>query len=273
MNQIVVAVDFSKSSIHALDFAISIANNIGADIHMIWVDKPTSSDSLYNEAPSQTRQEVINRFNNLIEDSKKSFTKGKLSYKLRKGKIYNEISSQAKLLKADFIVAGAHGVSGFEEYWIGSNSYKIVTSASCPVITIRSDFQFKDKLKKIVLPFDHTNETLLKVPFTTKFAKYFNPEIHLVGIYSTPLKTIQKKIDNNIEKVNQQLKAEKFKVHIEKIDSNTITNSIINYAEKINADLITIMTEQQKATTTMLGPYAQQIVNYSSVPIMSIQEF
>jgi len=138
MNQFVVAVDFSKSSIHALNFAITIANSVGADIHMIWVDKPKSNESIYSEVPAETRKEVINRFEKIIAEHKKDFTKGNLNYKLRKGKIYYEVSTQAKLLNADLIIAGAHGVSGFEEYWIGSNSYKIVTSASCPVITIRS---------------------------------------------------------------------------------------------------------------------------------------
>jgi len=63
------------------------------------------------------------------------------------------------------------------------------------------------------------------------------------------------------------VKKNKFNVQVEKIHSNTITNSIISYAESINADIITIMTEHQKATATLLGPYAQQIVNYSTIPI------
>ena len=59
---------------------------------------------------------------------------------------------------------------------------------------------------------------------------------------------------------------------MERITSTTITNSIIDYAEGIDADLISIMTEQQKASAALLlGPYAQQIVNYSPIPIMSVQ--
>ena len=37
---------------------------------------------------------------------------------------------------AGLIITGSHGISGFEEYWIGSNAFKIVTYATCPVVTV-----------------------------------------------------------------------------------------------------------------------------------------
>lgn len=39
MKKIVVALDFSSGSIHALKYAINIANVTQSDILMIWVDK------------------------------------------------------------------------------------------------------------------------------------------------------------------------------------------------------------------------------------------
>ena len=58
---------------------------------------------------------------------------------------------------------------------------------------------------------------------------------------------------------------------IENVDAENITNSIINYAKEINADTIAIMTEQEMTTANLfLGAYAQQMVNHSPIPVLSI---
>ena len=67
MKNIVVAVDFSGGSIHALKYAIKIANSIGANIFMIWVDKTFESDSIYSISKENYRGEVVRRFDELIE--------------------------------------------------------------------------------------------------------------------------------------------------------------------------------------------------------------
>lgn len=271
MNQIVVAVDFSKSSTHALEFAISIANKMKASILMVWVDKLESREAGLSRESRENKIEVKSRFENLINHYKERFTGEKLEYKLRKGKIYNEITTQARNNNADLIIAGAHGISGFEEYWIGSNSYKIVSFASCPVITIRSDFTFQDNINKIVLPIDNTSDSLQKVSNAIELAHYFKSEIHLIGLYSVSIKTLQRKIDKKIELIQKELKEKGVKCKTNFFSTVNITNSIINYAEENKADLIIIMTEQKRASSDiLLGPCAQRIVNYSPIPIMSV---
>ncbi|MFA5194156.1 MAG: universal stress protein, partial [Bacteroidales bacterium] len=50
-----------------------------------------------------------------------------------------------------------------------------------------------------------------------------------------------------------------------------ITSATIKYAEQIDADLIIIMTEQEEELSNIwLGPYAQQMVNNSPIPVMSV---
>ena len=44
------------------------------------------------------------------------------------------------------------------------------------------------------------------------------------------------------------------------------------YAQTHGTDLIIIMTDQdENITGRLMGPYAQQIVNHSKIPVMSIQ--
>ncbi len=271
MKRIVVAVDFSSGSIHALKYAISIANRISSNILMIWVDKTASPESVYSGSVESYRGEVIKRFNELIAEFQPQLTGGKLDYKLRKGKIYSEIVNIARAKKAELIITGSHGVSGFEEYWIGSNANRIVGHASCPVITVRNGFQIKDNIEKIVVPIDNSNHTLIKIPFTASLARKFGATAHIVVIFSTSLKTMQKRVENYAAKAKKYFEKENVEYVVENIESQNSTKSTIEYARSVDADLIAIMTEQDdRRDSGLLGPCAQQMVNHSNIPVLSV---
>ena len=155
MQPIVVAVDFSNSSIHAIEYAIPLANKLKSDIILIWVDKISTGESLYPDTSAENRNEAKKRFEEIIRLFGKKMGKGlKMEYKLRKGKVFHEVDALAKTLGALMVIAGSHGVSGFEEYWIGSNAFRIVTYASCPVVTVRFDFEIKKSMERIIVPID-----------------------------------------------------------------------------------------------------------------------
>jgi len=271
MKKIVVAVDFSSGSIHALEYAISIANMSKSGILMIWVDKTADPESIYSTSVESYRGEVIKRFRELIDEYQPKLTGGKLDYKLRKGKIFSGIVNTAKSKKADLIISGSHGVSGFEEFWIGSNANRVVGHAYCPVITVRNGFEIKDTLKKIVVPIDQSKHTLIKIPFTAMLAKLFKAEVHIVVVFSTNLKTMNKRVENYADKARKYFDNENVKYIVEHIHSQNATKSAIDHAKTVDADLISIMTEQdERRDSGLLGPCAQQMVNHSPIPVLSV---
>ncbi len=271
MKQILVAIDFSKCSIHALEYAINLANRIKSNILMVWVDNTKSDESLYPDVIAGSRKEITSSFDEIIAKYAPTLKTGEITYKIRKGKVHIEVANQAKYSDAMMVVAGTHGVTGFEEFWIGSNAYRIVTYAPCPVITIRNDFAFKKDIEKIVLPIDDTLETRQKVPFATKISKYFGSEIHVVPVHSTTIKAVRQKIDNYTLQVSKYMEEENVSFVVNATTAENITNGTIDYAKSINADLIVIMTEQEMTTANLfLGAFAQQMVNHSPIPVLNI---
>jgi nucleotide-binding universal stress UspA family protein len=271
MKQIIVAIDFSKTSLNALAYGIHIANKAKADVQMVWVDNTTSDEVVFEGFAHEERNEKVALLKELQETYSKNLTGGKLDYKTRKGKVYLEIAQQAKSVSADLIIAGTHGVSGFEEYWIGSNAYRIVTNAPCPLITLRYDCKIED-IRKIVIPIDSSQETRQKIPIVSVIAELFNSEIHVLSLYSTPLKSVQRRVDTYAKQVTDYFEERKIKYIAVIKESENITRTTIDYAEAINADLIAIMTEQENTTANIfLGPYAQMMVNHSPVPVLSMR--
>ena len=273
MKQILVGVDFSKNSIHALEYAIQFANKVGANITLLWVNNTATSEYVFDDTLLEIKKEKRANLETLIEKYQGKLSPGQLSYKLRKGKVHLEVATQAKQINADLIVAGTHGVSGFEEYWIGSNAYRIVTHAPCPVITIRYDFPFKkEAIKRIILPIDSSQETKEKLPVTLEISKRYKAEIHVLAMYSTSVKAIQRRVDNHANQVKEILKKEGIKCKMASVEADSLTNATVNYAQDNDADLIAIMTEQETTTANIfLGPFAQQLINHSAIPILSLR--
>jgi len=270
MKRILCAVDFSGGSLHSLDYSLSLARVLGADVEMVWVDNSTESSGLA-AISRDLRQEVKKQFDELVTSHQVELGHRKLSYRLKKGKVYQEIASLARAEGIDLIVAGSHGVSGFEQYWIGSNAYRIVSYSPVPVITVRSDFDIQRGIRRIVMPIDSTSETRLKVPIAAAFAKAFDAEVHCLALFSTSLKSLQRKVESNLNTVSKELARLDIKGSCDRRSSDNITMATIEYAEEKQADLIVIMAEKDTANASiMLGHFAQQMVNNSPVPVLTV---
>jgi nucleotide-binding universal stress UspA family protein len=271
MKQIIVAIDFSRCSMHALEYALQLANKIKSNILLVWVDNTRSEESVISGPIDTSRKEINENFEELIKRYGPKLEHGAISYKIRKGKVHIEIANQAKYIDAMYVVAGTHGVTGFEEFWIGSNAYRIVTYAPCPVITVRTNYEFRDTIKNIILPIDSTLETRQKIPAAARLAKIFGAQIHIVSLYSTTIKAVRSKVDNYSKQVVKFLEEENVEYVLAQLDAENITNSTIRYAQEVDGDIIAIMTEQETTTANLfLGAYAQQMVNHSPIPVLSI---
>ncbi|MCK4678697.1 MAG: universal stress protein [Bacteroidales bacterium] len=268
---IVVAVDFSDCSINAFEHAFSLAQKSKSDIKMVFVNKAIQEKSVALKDPEEAIADARSRFEEMISIYQPNLKNNVIEYNIRTGKVYREIIKQVKEDDAFLVVAGTHGSSGFEEFWIGSNAQKLVSASACPTITIGGGIKIDRNLTKIVLPIDSTTETRQKVPFTSLIAKYFDAKIYILSLYSTHVQAVRDRVDKYSEQVIEYLQENEIVYNHEVIEVDNITNDTIKYATAIEANLISIMTEQEKKTANLwLGPYAQQMINHSPIPVLSI---
>jgi nucleotide-binding universal stress UspA family protein len=262
MSEIIVGIDFSNSSYSALRLAVDIANRTHANIMMVWV-----------EVVGYDQDEIKDRFDNLIKEHSPSLKGKKIAYTIVSGKVSHALNAIAKERNADLLVIGAHGNSGFDETFAGANAYKTVSNSSIPTLTIRENFNFDKPLQKIILPIDSTRDTRQKVPWTIEFAKMFSDTtICLLGLMSYKSKTMREIVKGYVCSVETLLEEKNLPFTTEYKESENSTLTTIEYAKEINADLIVIMTEQERTFTNMLflGPFAQQMINLSAFPILTV---
>ena len=271
MKKIIVAIDFSECSINAFVHALSIAQKTLSDLILVWVDKPASEKDKFIDKTGDFTGEVKKHFDEMIQKYQPELTGNKISYKIRTGKVYKEVAMEANESRAMLVVAGTHGASGFEEFWIGSNATRIISASRCPVITIRAGIDVKRPLSKIVLPIDSSQDTRQKCTFTGYLAKEHDALVYILSVYSSNLKAIRQNVDLYAKQVSLYFDEEGIKYQMDKMEVDNISNACIEYAKKIDANLISIMTEQESNTSNLwMGPYAHQTVNHSPYPVLSI---
>lgn len=170
------------------------------------------------------------------------------------------------------VIVGSHGVSGYEQYWIGSNAYRIVVHAPCPVISVRCDFPADKELNRIVLPIDNTGSTVQKALSVSRLAKAANAEVLMLQLYKTNLKSIRRKVDEYTHQAEAYFRDSDINYEIKCLETYNPSSSIIGFARKSKADMIAIMTEQDTtAANVMMGTLAQQLVNHSELPVFNVQ--
>jgi len=271
MSKIIVAIDFSDCSINAFLHGLSIAKHCSNDLVLVWVEKPSSEKDKFEKQAGDPSREVKKQFEELISKYQPELTGNTITYKLRTGTVYKEITMEAKESKAKLVIAGTHGASGFEEFWIGSNANKIVSASPCPVITIRAGINVQRPLTKIVLPIDSTLETRQKATFTGQLAKKHDAEIHILSLYTSSVKAIRQDVNIYAGQVELYYKQEGIRSQMASMECTNISDAMIEYAKKTEANLISIMTEQESKTSNLwMGPYAHQTVNHSPIPVLSI---
>jgi len=269
--KIVVGVDFSDCSLNALEHAVIIAQKATAGLVMVWVNHLDYSKEIFSLEPENLQSEVARRFEELIRKYEPSLKAGQLSYRIESGKVYKEICKVANEVEAFLVVVGTHGSSGFEEFWIGSNANRIVSASKLPIMTIRAGVNSKKDLKTIVMPFDSTRVTRQKLPITAMLAQYFDAEIHIVGVYTSSLDDIRFRIKTYVAQTEGYLEERKIRYRSVFLEAENITDTVLEYAVKVDANLIAIMTEQETTTANLwLGPYAAQMVNHSPIPVLSV---
>jgi len=275
MANIIAAIDFSDCSINALEHAVSIASRGALDVHMIWVNNPSvTKATIYSDTSAELIDEIRKQFEKLVEKYSPQLEDSTLDFVIREGKIYREIIDEAKEMESLCIVMGTHGKSGFEQFWIGSNANKLISVSPCPVITLRAGVAAKDEMRVILLPVDSTLDTRQKVPFTAYLAQLFESEIYVLSIYASKYKSIQRRVDVYTDQVCNYLEEEGIKFHRDVLVCDNLTTGTIEYAKRVRANLISIMTEQETSPFNLLvGPYAQQMVNNSPYPVLSINPY
>jgi len=146
LRSILVPIDFSVHSKNALKYAIPLAEQFGASLHLVFVVEPTvyPADLGFGQVvlpgiEEELREKGAEELQALID--REIGSRVHATSIVRTGSPHQEILSEAEEKNVDMIVVATHGHSGVEHMLFGSTADRIVRHAKCPVLTIRPEVE------------------------------------------------------------------------------------------------------------------------------------
>ncbi|MCB0395745.1 MAG: universal stress protein [Flavobacteriales bacterium] len=274
-NNILVPVDFTEQSLIALSQSYNLARLMNAEITLLKViEEHGFLSNIFQKHEEEVTAEITAKLDALAaETSEKAGVK--VNTMIAKGKPYAKILEVSQMIQAKLILMGTSGGhGGIRGRFIGSNALHIVKETTCPVITIRGK-QHREGCQKVVLPLDLTKETKQKVDYVIQFAKSFNSEVIVVSALFTKDEFIVNKLHRQLQQVKNFIEENGLKCNAEIVKGikgdETEADVIIDYAKRVESDLIVIMTQQENEFTDFfLGSTAQQIISESEIPVLSL---
>jgi len=193
------------------------------------------------------------------------------SYTTTIGNIYDGIGKVADDINASFVVMGTHGVKGMQ-HLLGSKALKVITNANRPFVVVQNKPVSENGYKNIVLPIDFSKETKQKVFWAKELALKFNSNFYILAEHESD-EFAANAVRNNLAYAEHYLKDASSSIKIEHAGKGKdFEKETLNYALKVNADLIIIMTNQSMDLKEyIVGAYERNIIaNEAQIPVMTL---
>jgi nucleotide-binding universal stress UspA family protein len=276
IKSILIPTDFSDLSESALKVGIAIAKRQTAEITLLHV-----IDRLAYLPPTEVflpDVQITTDFKLTMEEKLKALAEKiqketgiKISVKVLIGTPSDSICQFAFSENISLIVMGTHGTSGLREFFIGSEAFRVVKNAICPVLTIPGNWK-KTEFKNILFPVRLLLGSFDKYFFARPIIEKNDSNLVILGL-------ADKKKPDQVEEVAQLLDEIKYQLDIDYTKFSTVILSsdnfpaeVVKMADKFDSDLIIVTTNlDHDIKTYFVGPFVQQIVNHSMRPVLSIK--
>ena len=261
-NVIVVTWDFTHVSEYALAHAVKIAYMMRYEIKLLHIVEPGT--------PSET---IDNARRKMAQISTDTLRRDGIFCKIvvKEGNLFSAISDYATKSNTQLVVMGTHGRKGTQKLF-GSKALKVLTGSNAPFIVVKAKPKEHLRISNVVFPIDFKSENKEKLQWAIYAGNHFQSKVHL---FKRPVSDsdLQKKVNTNLNFAIRFLKQNDIEYEIHTATKKgSFAEATIRFSEKINADLIIVMTTRHITILDyMFGADEQEIIdNSAKIPVMCV---
>jgi nucleotide-binding universal stress UspA family protein len=196
IHNVLVPIDFSEPSLEAIEFALPLIKQFGADLHLVHVFEPDYPLSSMVALPLIVPELEVGR---RVRRHLKGVAK-KYSVELRrenihavKGRPFEEICRLARDRGIDLIVTSTRGNTGLKHLALGSTAERVVRYSPCPVLVVRPVDRKKKagsngkmtkrelSFRKILVPIDFSDCSMKGLAYAKALAKQLESKLVLLN--------------------------------------------------------------------------------------------
>ena len=296
-NRILVPIDFSRPSLQAIPYALAIARQFGADVHLLHVvDTTEYPPPTLLTLPLVPQSEWNRRLMKQLQATAGMYDTGGRTIhvlKLCEGRAYEEICVAARRLNADLIVIATHGYTGYKHMFLGSTAERVVQHSRCPVLVVRLHARHWDgtrgvrthkwlRLAKILVPIDFSDCSKAAFTYASELACDFRAELRLVHVINPHVYPFGDKyaaldtarlVDEAARAAQKQMRGMAAKASVRysvQVRRGSPAAEICNAADQ-DVDLIVTSTHGRTGLGhVLIGSTAERVVRYALCPVLVI---
>jgi nucleotide-binding universal stress UspA family protein len=240
ITRILVPTDFSEVADNALKYAIGLALQTKASIHLLHIKNfPIMDPSFPVDALTSLIEEMDKVSAKGMEDARVKFLEpSKVTYTLEEtsGFVNDEIERSCKDHNIDLIVMGTTGASGLQELLVGSNAATTVGRSEVPVLVIPPSANFHE-IKQILYASDYTEPEFPALARLIYFAELNDADITVIHV-KTDFDRYFNSANNFFVKNKSHIKRENIKlIQSEKAD---VSDAINHHIDQNPTDMLVL---------------------------------
>ncbi|HBZ38685.1 MAG TPA: universal stress protein [Balneola sp.] len=275
MKKIIVPIDFSEYSEYALETAAILAKKNHAEIlalHMLELSEAILTKGSDSQMESLFFMKLAEkRFNEFLD--KAYLDNIKVTPIVKHFKVFSEVNEVAKENQADLVVMGSQGSSGIKEYFVGSNTEKVVRYSDIPVLVIKHN-PILTEFETIVFASDFSDDAVSAYLKAKDMCNTLQANMNLVYV-NLPGESFKSTAEMEGKVVNFLKKAEGNLESLSKVtyvSDYTVEQGISNFANLIGADLVAVATHGRKGIAHFFeGSISEDVANHSTLPVMTFK--
>ncbi len=278
MENIIVGIDFSECAHNAMEHALATAHTLKANLTLLFILASNAKllDEESNKIPKHSAMEVANeKLEKLKAECLSKYPDVNVQHKIRiaTGRLSKEINEEAKEQGNALIFVGAHGLSGFDEFFLGSHSFKVVSFSDFPVFTIREANTINHNLENMLLLIDSNRETLQKVKLSAQLAKAFNSKVYVLGLQSSANASNRAVVKSFVSRAERYMLERNIRTETDFLEIKPKeTETLFEYADSHNINLLVCVKEIELYANEVfvLTSFNERVVNQSHIPVLTI---
>lgn len=191
IRRILVPTDFSERAKRVLPHALWLAQEFGAELHMVHAlvlhgDDPAGDEGAFpdlEEAHAQLRRWAAERMEESVADVDASGVRV-VEAQERGIAAAPTIVEYAEDHDVDLVVMATHGRRGVRRMLLGSVAEEVLRTAGCPVLTVRPDETIGPggPPEKILVPVDFSEHSELALVSAGELARRFGAELDVLHV-------------------------------------------------------------------------------------------
>jgi len=289
INQILVPTDFSENAAHALSYAVELAKQCSATLHLLHTPViPTYllMDLSYSPGPEAVTR-ILNDSQDALDEQAKTVAATGIKHftAIREGTVHEVIRDYAKEHDVDLVIVGTHGRTGVSKLMYGSVTERVIKTVHTPIIVVPPEGG--QIPSSIVMAYDFSAPGKRAAEVARAIHGVCHGPLHMVHSYldvwgeytdrgavvGEAAEKRREALHRGLEDMLQSDAKELFSIDAQTIQTHLVTGDpaegVLRVADDVGATLICAGTTGKSGIERLLiGSVARRLLHDSKVPLL-----